>query len=125
MSEHCCGNERLRCVENSRCRVGLLFAVTLAASAGSLAPIPAAQLLHSVHYFPLLSKKFLLFFSEDIIDIKCYISLCHATFEFDICIYAEMVTILSQHPSLYIVTDYFFLPRRSFKIYSFLFWLNI
>ena len=79
MSEHCCGNERLKCVENHRCRAGLLFALTLAASSSSLAPMPAAQLLHSVHCFSLLSKNFLLFFSGDIIDIKRYISLCHAT----------------------------------------------
>ena len=64
MSEHCCGNERLKCVENRRCRAGLLFAVTLAASASSLAPMRVPSYCIQSTVFPFF-QKFFNYFSGD------------------------------------------------------------
>ena len=80
-------------------------------------PIPVPHLLHSVHRFSFLFlNKCTL---KNKIGIKYYIRLSYTTQRFSICSYFEMVTTLSQHPTLNVDTESFFLVRWSFKIYSF------
>ena len=98
------------------CRQGL-FAVTVAASAICLSLYQCPQLLHSVHHFSFLFlNKCTL---KNKIGRKYYIRLRYTTQRFSICSYFEMVTTLSQHPTLNVDTESFFLIRWSFKIYSF------
>ena len=116
MSEHCCGKERTK-------RAGYTDAgrASVCRDYGCLChlsvPIPVPHLLHSVHRFSFLFlNKCTL---KNKIGRKYYIRLRYTTQRFSICSYFEMVTTLSQHPTLNVDTESFFLVRWSFKIYPF------
>ena len=116
MSEHCWG-KRGRSMLDTLMQAGPRFAVTVAASAICLSLYQCPQLLHSVHHFSFL---FLIKCTlKNKIGRKYYIRLRYTTQRFSICSYFEMVTTLSQHPTLNVDTESFFLVRWSFKICSF------
>ena len=109
--------KRGRSVLETLIQAGPLFAKTMAASAILSVPIAGPP---TTPFSPLLFlslKKKCIFKNK--IGIKYYIRLSYTTQQFNICTYFEMVTTLSQHPSLNVDTESFFLIRWSFKIYSF------
>ena len=101
--------KRGRSVLDTLIQAGPLFATTMAASAICLSLYQCPQLLHSVHYFSFLFLNQCILKNK--IGIKCYIRLSYTTQRFNICTYFEMVTTLSQHPSLNVDTESLFLMR--------------
>ena len=107
MSEHCWGKRGRSMLDT------LMQAGSVCRDCGCLChlsvPIPVPHLLHSVHRFSFL---FLIKCTlKNKIGIKYYIRLSYTTQRFSICSYFEMVTTLSQHPTLNVDTESSFLIR--------------